>query len=277
MSDTTHPANAAEVIAVAKEATVERLRLRDVDPAKDYVVTKVDGSVSILDLEKIRDQPTRPCGTYKPATVDSFIDYVKTHKVDEHTTVWVHPTEGKVLAVLDDNAAKKTAWRDHRAELTLLQTDEWKFWARADRDGVYMGQQDFAELLQEGLPDVIKPDGADLLEVCSTIQATTNAQFRSGFRLNNGEVKMQYDEQVDGKAGKAGELSIPEEFTLSLAPFVGNEKVEVKAYLRYRVRGGNLSVGYKLQQPDRVIQGALEEIAKKLSGEFDRVYRGTPA
>jgi uncharacterized protein YfdQ (DUF2303 family) len=267
--------NAAAVIDVAKEAAQNTMTLKEVNPTTDYVVVDRDGAARILDLSSLLDKPKRPEGTYKPATLLALIDYVEKHEQGDHTTLWVHPTSGNVVAILDDHSAKWTAWRKHRAELKLLVTEEWQFWTR--HDGNYMSQQEFAELLQEGLPDIAKPDGADLLETCSTIQATTNATFRSGFRLDNGEVKMQYDEEIDGKAGKHGELSIPEEFLLSLAPFVGNEKVVVAAHLRYRIRGGNLSVGYKLQQPDRVVQAALEEIADKLAKKFSRVYRGTPA
>jgi uncharacterized protein YfdQ (DUF2303 family) len=275
MSDQTSPRDAAAVIEVAKQAQRETMTLREVDPDLQYITVDESGNARILDLEKLRDTPDRPRGTYHPATVGSLIDYVDEHQNGYHTTLWVHATEGKVLAILDDNAGEATAWREHRAELELLLTEEWKFWTA--HDGAYMGQQEFAEKLQEGLPDISRPDGADLLEICSTIQATTNSTFRSGFRLENGEVKMQYDEQIDGKAGKAGELAIPEEFTLLLAPFIGNEPVDVKAHLRYRVRGGNLTIGYKLQQPDRIIQDALDAIAKRLGAKFDRVYRGTPA
>lgn len=267
--------NAQAIIDVAREAQQQTMTLEEVDPSVDYVTLDREGNARILDLSSLLDRPERPEGTYSLATLASFIDYVKKHDQGDHTTVWVHPTDGRVVAILDDHAAEKTAWREHQARLDLLVTDEWKFWAEAD--GNYMGQQEFAGLLQEGLPDIAKPDAALLLEACSSIQATTNASFRSGFRLDNGEVKMQYDEQIDGKAGKHGELAIPEEFLLSLAPFVGNEKVIIAAHLRYRVRGGNLSIGYKLQQPDRVVQEALDEVADKLGAEFDRVYRGQPA
>lgn len=271
----TDQSNAAAVIEVAKQAQQSTMTLKEVDPNVHYVIVDRGGNAHILDLSSLLDEPKRPEGTYRPATLDALVAYVAKHDQGDHTTVWVHPTEGRVLAILDDHSADATAWRAHRAELQLLQTEEWKFWAKFD--GQYLDQQTFAEHLQEGLPNIARPDGADLLEICSTIQTSTNAQFRSGFSLSNGEVKMQYDETIDGKAGKQGELTIPEEFLLSLPPFVGNEPVVIAAHLRYRVRGGNLSIGYKLQQPDQVVQRALDEVAEKLEQKFSRVYRGTPA
>lgn len=275
MPDPDNHGNAAAVIDVAQDAQRQKMTLKEVDPTVDYVTVDSDGTARILDLSSLLDKPERPEGTYRPATLDALIAYVEKHNQGDHTTVWVHPIEGKVLAILDDHSADETAWRKHRAELTLLQTEEWRFWAKFD--GQYLDQQTFAEHLQEGLPYIARPDGADLLEICSTIQTSTNATFRSGFQLSNGEVKMQYDETIDGKAGKSAELAIPEEFLLSLAPFVGNDPVTIAAHLRYRVRGGNLSIGYKLQQPDLTVQRALDEIAETLTKKFSRVYRGTPA
>ena len=275
MSDTsalleTTAGDAAAVIDTAQAA----VELRELDPAKLYANTSPNKS-ELVDLEKFRERPDRARGTYKISDVRSFNSYVDVHKVKGHTTIWVHPTSGKIVAVFDDNAEKKTAWRDHKALLELVLTEEWKFWLAGD--GKFFDQQAFAERLQDGLPDISEPDGADLLEIATSIQATTEANFRSAVRLDNDAIKMQYDETVDATAGEAGDLEIPRVFKLSIAPFVGEDEVELKANLRYQVRGGNLALGYKLEQPDRVVREALDLIADALAAKFDRVYRGEPA
>ncbi len=272
MPDTAQPTEAAEIIRVAQQA----LELREIDVKKDYAVVTPNGGLVLAELEDRREQPDRPRGTFHPATVESLVDYVENHKIDDHTTLWVHETSGKVVAVLDDHAGKVPAFRQHRAELTLRPSSEWLFWTKHDNQ--LLDQEAFAELLQEGLPDILKPDGATLLEVAEKFHSSTQVKFRSGVDRSSGEVKFLYDESVEAKATTAaGDIAVPRTFTLALAPFIGEEKVEIDANLRYRAGGGKLQLGYKLERPERIVEDALDRVAGKLAEKFDRVYRGTPA
>lgn len=252
--------------AQGSTATISRPKL--------YAVRGSSGALIPLDLEKYRTAPNRRRGTFYPATVESLIAYVERHRGDA-TTVWVHPTEGVIVAVLDDHSPTEAAWRQHRAQLTLIQTEEWKFWMQGNKQ--WFDQETFAERLQDGLPDIAVPDAAELLEIAQTLQGTTEAKFRSGVNVSNGEVKIQYDESVEATAGKHGDLAIPEVFKLAIAPFVGSEGVEVTARLRWRVNSGMVKLGYSLEQPDRIVQEALERISDRLANRFDHVYSGTPA
>lgn len=273
MDPDTHPRDAAAVISVAKEAQCGTMTLQEVDPTKDYVRVDAEGRAQILDLSSLLETPTRPKGTYRPATVESFIAYVETHKDDGHTTIWVHQTDGKVLAILDDNADGATAWREHRAELKLEHTSEWKFWT----EGQGLGDQEaFAEHLQEGIGEIVEPDGATLVEIAQTFQANTEVTFRKGVDITSGEVRFQYDEATEAKAGK-GNVAVPKTFKLKLAPFIGEDPVEVIASLRFRTGRGKLEIGYKLEGAERIVEEALGRVAAKLDDKFKRVYRGTPA
>lgn len=218
--------------------------------------------------------PLRARGTYRPATVAALIDVVKRHHDPDTTTVWVHPDNGSVIAVFNDNTSAEPAWRDHRAQLNLTVPPEWKHWA--SRDGQLIGQVEFAEHIEDGLAEIVEPVAADMLEIAQTFHAHTDAQFRSSNRLHSGEVRIQYDESTTASAGKSGEMQIPETFKLAIAPFLGEERYAVQARLRHRVAGGNLKLGYKLDRPDVVVRHALDKIAELLSKEFPSVVIGTP-
>jgi uncharacterized protein YfdQ (DUF2303 family) len=266
------PEGTAAVINTAQQAVA----LQPFDPEQTYAVVSANGSASLLDLEKFRDTPDRPRGVFYPATVESLVNYVKTHQADGATTLWVHEDSGKVVAVLDDHSQKAPAWRQHRAELTLRPSSEWLFWTKLDNQ--LMPQEAFANHLQEGLPDILNPDGATLLEIAEKFHANTEVKFRSGVDRTSGEVKFLYDESIEAKATTAaGDIAVPRKFTLMLAPFIGEEKVEVEANLRYSAKGGTLHLGYKLERPERIVEAALDRTAEALAKSFDRVYRGTPA
>jgi uncharacterized protein YfdQ (DUF2303 family) len=263
----------ASVLVETAVAGAEPARL---DPAKTYsVVVPAGAELRVLDLENRLDRPSRLRGTVAVATVDSLVAYVKDHHDDEETTLWVHPTSGAVVAVLNDHSvAGPASWGDHRAALTLIQTAQWLRWR--ELDGVLGDQQTFAEHIEDGASEIVSPDAATMLEIAQSFHAHTSAAFRQANRLQDGAVSLLYDENVEAKAGQRGELQVPAEFVLAVAPFVGEDPYKITARLRYRLSGGNLRIGYKLDRPDEVIRDALEQIAEKLRAEFPRVYLGEP-
>ena len=113
-----------------------------------------------------------------------------------------------------------------------------------------------------------------MLEMAQSFRVTNNASFRSSKRLASGEQQFMYDETVEAKAGRSGELTVPATFVLLLAPFIGEEERQVVAKLRYRMGGGSFQIGYKLFRPDKVVRDALDGVAARLAGEFPRVFVG---
>lgn len=224
-------------------------------------------------LDANLDAPRRTSGTYRLATVASFVDYVKAHETDAQT-IWVDEKARKVTAVFNDATPAAPAWRDHRAELALRLTDEWAHWT--SKDGSLIGQEDFAEHIEDGVGEITEPDGATMLEIAQSFHATTNASFRAAHRLADGQVQVQYDEEVTASAGKKGELQIPQTFKLAVAPFVGEDRYALTARLRYRIQGGKLRIGYKLDHPERALRDAVELIAERLRSDFT-VFLGEPA
>lgn len=263
--------DAAAVIREARMATIPD----ELNP-ETLIGTHVpeDTRYEVVDLERYLRAPRRRRGSYSVATVDALVAYVEAHKDEKQTTVWVHPTSGQVVAVLNDSSLEQPGWGDHKATLDLLVTDEWKHWIRLDGDLV--SQAEFAEHIEDGAAEVKEPSAADMLELAQSFHATTNASFRSGTRLSDGEIQFAYDEEVQATAGRSASMQVPQTFELSVRPFEGEDPVPVVARLRYRVAGGNLRIGYKLDRPQDVVRGVLDRIASRLNDELPNVYLGSP-
>jgi uncharacterized protein YfdQ (DUF2303 family) len=237
--------------------------------------------LALVDLERFQANPTRPRGVVRVGTAGAFTEYVKLHS-DSSTTVWVSLDEKKVVAVLNDHApmvnfdpaTQQPGWGDYRAELMLKMTPEWDFWTA--KDGILVPQVSFAEHIEDGAKEIVTPDAATMLEIAQTFHAKTNVSFRSGVRLSSGTTQFLYDEEQTAKAGGKGQLEVPTTFQLGVAPFEGEPAYKVGARLRWRVRDGGLSIGYKLDRPQDVIRTSLEEIAERLAGDFEHVYMGNP-
>lgn len=249
----------------------------ELDPGLVYSVVAPNGArQEIIDLERFEKTPRRAKGTYKVATVEALVDVTNRHEDGQDTTLWVHPTSGDVIAVLNDHGpGQSPAWGDHRVHLQLLFTDEWKRWI--GHDAKLLSQEAFAEHLQDGITEIASPPAADLLEIAQTMQGATEVAWKAGVSIRDGSVQIGYTEEASAKAGRDGRLEVPEIFTLVMSPFIGEEPVEISARLRWRVKGGGLLIGYKLEQPELVIRNALERIAARLRAEFPaRVYLGQP-
>lgn len=247
------------------------------DPTQiHHRVVPAGATGEVIDLERYLPAPRRERGSVRLQTVDDFVRYVQRHDDPAATTVWVDIDAHLVVAVLNDHTQEDAQWGDHRATLQLKPTDEWTHWT--SRDGKLLAQEDFAEHIEDGLAEIVSPDGATMLEVAQSIQGTTKAEFKAAHRLSNGTIGVQYVEEQTAAAGAKGEIEIPERFELAIAPFLGEEPYRVRARLRYRIRSGDLAIGYRLDRPNDVVRDAIDHIANRLHGQFEgeRVFIGVP-
>jgi uncharacterized protein YfdQ (DUF2303 family) len=147
---------------------------------------------------------------------------------------------------------------DHTATLTLLRSPEWTAWAGSSEK--QMGQQSFAEFIEDGARDIIEPSPADMLQVASGLHATTGGTFRKATNLANGQVNFHFDEQINGTVSGT-DKAVPTEFTIGLRPFMGCDRYRVDCRLRYRIREGALALHYKALHLEQITETALEAIA----------------
>jgi uncharacterized protein YfdQ (DUF2303 family) len=264
MTETNRTEN--DVVAeLAAQAAVRPVPLIEGFDHVQGIATPPGTSFSVLDLEDKLPEPVRVRGAVILDDSVSLIAYVTRFKEGDRAALYGDVDSCTVKAVLNGPVDTETpGWGDHVATLALRKSIEWQRWTARDRD--YLSQVDFAELVEEGIEDIIDPPAADMLELALTFQATSTAQFRQGTNLSSGERQFTFQETIDAKAGRTGEVVIPKEFFLRLRPFEGADHVEIRARLRYRLRDGRLTLGYFLDEPAEIIRSSfrtvLEEVAE---------------
>jgi len=140
-----------------------------------------------------------------------------------------------------------------------------------------MNQQGFAEFLEQNSLDVTKPSPADMMEIASDLHATTEVEFGSGLRQQDGQVRFKYTEAVKTTVG-AGQVNVPERFTITIPAFIGGERVAMDALLRFRVKEGKLTFWYTLVRPEEVIRAAFLDARKAIAASLSvTIINGTPA
>jgi len=264
----TYEANGQSVQAIAALGA-EASAPSQLSWATPYAVLQSDGSIAITQTPPRPETPLPDHVTANRVVVDpeSFIDYVKRHYT-AGTEAYADLARSSVIAILDSHnssddgkapADERASWNDHKLTLVLEKTPAWLAWAA--HDGKWLDQLAFAEHIEDNLSDLLEPAAATFLEIAQSLQAATAVEFKSSQRLSTGETKIVYAETVDAKAGQSGDLSIPDRFVIGVKPFIGSlAGYRINARFRYRIRGGDLSLSYKLDRPEVVLEDAFSDI-----------------
>lgn len=213
-------------------------------------------------FEQLLNSPVRIRKHLILSTAISFIDYWQKFAGD-NSMIFADLERNQFQAVFDYHLIDEPGHCDHTATLKLKHSKEWQTWLAANEK--QFKQTDFAEFIEQNLPDIHEPIGAELLEVVRTLKANKKLAFKSGVTLSNGQVQFEYNETIDGQAGPKGELRIPEQFVLGLRVFHGEEPYRVTALLRWRIQdGGALTFFFSILRPERIIEDAFETVRQKL-------------
>jgi uncharacterized protein YfdQ (DUF2303 family) len=267
----------ASVVATIVNNTKTLTQLNSIDGKSVLVFS----DKTTLPLERFADNPRRKRAKATLDDQDSFARYVNQHKIALVTALFGRISEqgGSFAAIFDyhtQNAlndggkiatpGETPRWGEHRADLTLAFTPEWIRWTKSD--GVPLSQVGFAEMIEDNLPDIVAPSAADLLEIVQDLTAKKAVNFKSTARLNNGQVGILYDETITtGK--REGQIDLPSEFTISIAPFRGSPAVGIKARLRFRINEGVLQFVYRLNQPNKVLEAAFDGARSYIAAQTD--------
>ncbi|WP_030344847.1 DUF2303 family protein [Streptomyces sp. NRRL S-1022] len=271
MTNTTD--NVQAITGLAQQA----LAPKPVEPGSIYLVATADGQVQTVDLTGSRytGRIDRKTGTTTVRDATSFLTYWAKHH-DDASEVYSDVEQLTVTAVLNAHSTNEPDFGDHRLVLGLRRTKAWQQWLTLD--GRLVGQDEFANFLEDHLPELVTPDAATMLEIAQSIKATTKAEFQSGTRLQSGERKFVFTEDTKATAGAKGDLTIPEVFEIAVPPFEGAAAYKIRCRFRYRIDRGQLALGFKLEQPEERAKAAFADVLKQIAEGIDtQVLNGIPA
>lgn len=254
----------------------------ELEVGKVYAARDNNGGIRTIDLtgEEYLAAPKAKTGQVTVWDSASFTAYYAKHG-DDSSELWADVRALNVLAVLDANTADGARWGRHKVLLQLRRTPEWTAWEK--RDGQMLKQEEFAEFLEDNLSSVVQasdgtgPTAAEMLQVAESLKATAKVEFESGVVLKSGARTLGYTETVAAKAGGKGTLEIPDVFTLGVVPFEGSEGYLIKARFRYRIEGTHLTLGYRLDRPEVLLEKAFGDVVTALGAVISEpILAGNP-
>jgi len=219
--------------------------------------------------EKVR--PDRKKGVAVITDLASFISLVNAHKSKETE---IYADGHKLVAVLNSHSQKEPGHCDLRIEHKLEYSSEYAAWK--DVIGTKTGQTTLAELLEDYVHTVAKPDGTDLANMAKNLQITKKCVFWNDMDLHNGNVKLEYNQETkQGNIGEKGVIEIPNEVTLVLPVFKGGSPHQVELRLRYRLHDGSVSFWFSIKGSDEFESAIVDSVLAKVAAETKLpVYRG---
>ncbi|MBO1739696.1 DUF2303 family protein [Leifsonia sp. TF02-11] len=244
-------------------------------PGTVYAVADGKGGLRELDTDGYADVPRRAEASRTVTDAASFVSYVNRHKLPG-TEVYAHTSSSSVVAVIDshEGSYNDPGWQRHKLTLGLEHTKAWLAWTAHDlgqSNRAWFGQQEFAEFIEDRALDVVEPTHARVIELATKFEATKKVDFGQATRLDNGEVKFEYTETIGAAKGRKGDLEFPKELKLALRPYIGGPIYYVFASLRYRISEDGLRLGYTLQRPETILEGAFADIATEIrDGRTDK-------
>lgn len=250
-----HGANRNEVIEMA---------LPDGTPTQ-LLITHKDSAVDMDLFEKLLPAPLHCETSVTLHDAQSFAEYLNKFS-DDDTMVFIDLQQAKFVAIIDYHRADNAPQHGHhRATYQCPKTPEWNTWLKYS--GEKMSQVEFALFIEDNAEEITNPQGAQMLEIAASLQATNKHDFSSAIKLDNGETQFAYNEVIDGKAGKNGQLDIPTEITVQLQPFQGGPAYERKARFRYRISNGGLMMWYDLVRPQKCIEDAVQDTLTQIKNQ----------
>jgi hypothetical protein len=249
-------------------------------------------------IDEWRTKPERRTGTATLFTEQSFIDHVNRFQ-GEDTVLFArrNPTEPTLTAVFDYNPSggnnEDAAFCQHRAVYPFPVSEQWKQWR--EHDGKPMGAVEFAQFLEDRIPDVHAVDGDNLtaelrdlaallggtfaspsrlLDLSRSLEITASVGVKQAIRLESGESQFIYEE-THSQGGQ--KVTVPSLFVLGIPVFDEGAGYRIACRLRYRRSGTGITWWYTMVDPKRyfddAIKGSVEHVVEETA--LPAVY-GTP-
>ncbi len=229
------------------------------------IVPNPDGGmrVELLQPESTTPLPDHIRQRLTLVELESFTLYVKQFKNASSRIFGCTDASGAhFTAAMDYHEAGKEGNAGrlvHIAEYAPRYSDEFAAWLSINAKP--LTQDQFLDHVRRWGYVVTSHTDADLIELVSSLEFSTQGQFASKIERTRGGRKLVWNEDVQGSGSIQGKtVVVPDGLTLKLPIFLGGKEYEIGSDLLYRVNGGRLSIASELRQQQRVIRDAVNDL-----------------
>lgn len=237
-----------------RQVAISSTQARNIASERQFIT--VPAGTEVRDLEALLPAPTRIRNTPVFSEPESFHRYFNQFK---DATSRIHASEAResVFGIIDASHKDMPQWESHTPQLKLTPTPEWTTWLQFNRKA--MGQQEFAEFIEERAGEISSPSSEDLQQVALTLKVRNNVTFDSKIKLENGSASFTYSEDIKGVTER-NDLEIPTKFVIQLAAFKGTAPFNLECLLRWRFKDGSVTFHYVIQKWEKAKEQAFKDV-----------------
>jgi uncharacterized protein YfdQ (DUF2303 family) len=265
-------------VAAAVEAGKQAVTLADrmvalapfTDDAIPVVMVRQGETVKPLaELVALQDErapaPRRLRGTATFTELASFIAHVNRFK-DGASVIFADTVTPTLTAVLDysqGGGEVAPRWGQHRSVYTLPLSAKWQLWLRHDAEP--MGQEAFAQFVEDHLEDIRSPSGdsgesdlpaaAELLTMARNLVIRSRGEFSRSINPVTGEYALVSKHENTSESTK-----IPRGFLLGIPVFEAGAPYALEARMRFSMLNARPTFAYALANPDEKVRDAFNEV-----------------
>lgn len=205
-------------------------------------------------------------------TVKSFCDYVNRFKKPA-SQVFGDYRSRKVKAIVDyhvpGDETNVPDYCDHFVMYEAPLSDQFLRWKGIHEKKI--GQREFIEFVEENYQDVVSPPHADLLDMLANLSAKKAVKFKSGLRMKDGSVDLEYGEDI---TTTGAHMTIPSEIELGIPVLHDGAPYKIRVLLRYRLDEGSLSFILVINRLEYLLRQAFDDVLVEIEGQTGiPVYR----
>lgn len=231
---------------------------------------------SLIDVRDSEDLPRRVNHIQLLVGVDSLARYIGQHQLAD-TRAYITDMYGSgtkaltsdcrvVEVVIDDHhTGNQPDARTHRAVLVLRPTAAARRWGLALDGRSRLTQEQFLDLVVDGIGEIVTPDGARLRDLASDLHAIRTAEVQSVIRTG-GQGSIQLAENVRLSAGTGDKVEFPERITIRFNPFAGiAHPITLEVQVRPSVLSNHVAFSLHAAALEDELAAVLGEIAAEIT------------
>ncbi len=195
----------------------------------------------------------------------------------DDSTLWASRTSGTVTAIYNDLPASEHdgyTWRDDKLILQFVTHPDWSTFLLA-ADSELHDQEEFGNLLDDAGHLIRSHQAADLVELADSIRATSSGHFESRIQRSTGSQTIGWSENVEARAGTAGDLEVPKIVTFEVTRFEDFPPILIDCQVRLRVKAGQLKLGLFPRPYEHVLREQWLTVIDELATEIGRPIYAT--
>lgn len=235
------------------------------------LVAVPDGwDVCAIDVRPHEDLPRQRAGRFEFVDVPSLAEYVSRYDsidavvygkaVDDESALTSLRGDAELLrVVLDEHPTGGVGHRAHTAVLVLRPTPGARRWAKALTNA--LTQEQFLDLIDDGITEIADPPGAVLRDLISDLHAIRSSSVKSVIRTG-GEASLEVADNVGLKAGSGTKVNVPEHLMLVIRPWtLSTTDIAVKVKIKPRITDSRVSFLLTAPNLEQLVTEAAAQIA----------------